>query len=344
MKRLLFLILVSCLPFLIHAQEQQYRVGAIGFYNFENLFDMEDHPDKKDEEFTPDGDKNYTKEVYEEKMDHLARVVSELGTDLSPDGVSILGVAEIENRKVLEDFVKHPRIADRNYSIIHYESPDFRGIDVAMLYQAKYFMPTSSKALPVLIYNDDGSRRVTRDILLVSGLFDGEEFHIMVNHWPSRSGGQAASQPYRNAAAAVCKRVVDSLTTINENAKIIIMGDLNDDPTSPSVKDVLNAKKKKTKVRKGDLYNTMYDYYRKGIGTLAWRDSWNLFDQIIISKGLLDRVSGYYYHQPMIHNKKYMVQKTGQFKGYPFRTYAGNTYLGGYSDHFPVYIYLIKPL
>ena len=344
MNRTIILFVFVLVSYFAQAQDQQYRVSAIGFYNFENLFDLEDHPEKRDEEFTPEGSKNYTKEVYEEKLDHLARVVSELGTDLSPDGVSLLGVAEIENRKVLEDFVKHPRLADRKYRIVHYESPDFRGIDVGLIYQPKYFQPTSSQALPVIMYNDDGKRRYTRDILLVTGQFDGEEIHVLVNHWPSRSGGQAASQPYRNAAAAVAKSVVDSLNELNSNAKILIMGDLNDDPTSPSVAKVLDAKKKKTKVRKGGLFNPMYDYYRKGIGTLAWRDSWNLFDQILVSKGWLNKNDGYFYHQTQIHNKNYLVQKTGHFRGYPFRSYSGNTYLGGYSDHFPVYIYVIKPI
>ena len=341
------IFLFCCFLFAIsvaQAQDKQYKVAAIGFYNLENLFDLEDDPKIRDEEFTPAGGKGYTEEVYAEKLDHLSRVVSELGTDLSPDGVALLGVAEIENRKVLEDFVQHPRLKERNYQIIHYDSPDRRGIDVGLIYQGKYFQPTNSKALPVLIYNGDGSRRYTRDVLLVSGLLDGDEIHVMVNHWPSRSGGQAASQPYRNAAAEVCKLAKDSLMNSNPKAKVIIMGDLNDDPTSPSVSSVLIAKKKKSKVKKKGLYNPMYDFYRKGIGTLAWRDSWNLFDQIIVSKGLLDKVDGYYYYQTKIHNKKYLLQKTGQFKGYPFRTYAGDTYLGGYSDHFPVYIYLIKEL
>ena len=327
------------------AQEKQYKVAGIGFYNFENLFDTLDTPKVRDTEFTPGGSRLWNTRIYQEKLDHLARVVSELGTELSPDGVAILGVAEIENRSVLEDFVAQPKIKNRNYQIVHYDSPDHRGIDVALIYQPKYFQVTGSKAIPLLIYEDNGERKFTRDILLVSGLFDGDTLHVLVNHWPSRSGGESVSQAYRNAGALVCKNVSDSLLQLNPNAKIVIMGDLNDDPTSPSVKKILNAQRKKEKVKKGGRYNPMYDLYKKGIGTLAWRDSWNLFDQIILSYGLVKpKGEGYQYFRTTVYNKKYLVQKTGQFQGYPFRSFSRNTYIGGFSDHFPVYIFLLKEI
>lgn len=342
---LIFLTLFFFGNTLAFAQQKQYKVGCIGFYNFENLFDTLDTPDVRDTEFTPDGSRLWNTRIYQKKLDQLTRVVSELGTELTPDGVALLGVAEIENRSVLEDFVAHPTIKNRNYQIVHYDSPDHRGIDVALLYQPKYFKLTDSKAIPLLIYEDDGDRRFTRDILYVSGVFDGEPLHVLVNHWPSRSGGESASQPYRNAGAMVCKNVTDSLLQINPKAKIIIMGDLNDDPTSPSVKKILNAQRKKEKVKKGGMFNPMYDLYKKGIGTLAWRDSWNLFDQIILSQGLVNsKKEGYQYFRTTVYNKKYLVQKTGQFQGYPFRTFGGNTYLGGFSDHFPVYVFLVKEL
>lgn len=346
MKKLLLIpALLLIAQFCLSGQGQQYKVGCIGFYNLENLFDTLDTPGVRDTEFTPTGANRYDTRVYLEKLDNLARVVSELGTDLTPDGVAVLGVAEIENRKVLEDFVFHPRIKDRNYEIVHYDSPDERGIDVALLYQPRYFQVTGSRAIPLLIYEGNGERNFTRDVLYVSGLFDGEPLHILVNHWPSRSGGEAATQPYRNAAAMLCKNVCDSLTQIDPNARIILMGDLNDDPTSPSVRKVLQANHKKKEVQPGGLFNPMYDFYKKGVGTLAYRDTWNLFDQIILSYGLINpQAGGYRFYQAHIHNKPYMVQKMGHFQGYPFRTYGGNTYLGGYSDHFPVYVYLIKAI
>lgn len=344
MQKTFILIAVLVLSSITVQAQQQYKIGAIGFYNFENLFDTLDAPDIRDEEFTPSGDKLWNSKKYQEKMGNLAKVVSELGSDLTPDGVAVLGVSEVENRSVLEDFVKHPLIEDRNYQIIHEDSPDFRGIDVALLYNPKYFKPLGHKAIPLLIYNSSGKRKTSRDILYVAGEFDGEPIHLLVNHWPSRGGGEAATQPYRNAGALICKQVCDSLMQVDPKAKVIIMGDLNDDPISPSVKEVLNAQSKKKKVRQGGLYNPMYELFRKGAGTLAYRDAWSLFDQMLISKGLLEDEEGYRFYKVVVHNPPYLLQKSGRFQGYPFRTFGGDTYLGGYSDHFPVYSFLVKPI
>ncbi|HMO38278.1 MAG TPA: endonuclease/exonuclease/phosphatase family protein [Saprospiraceae bacterium] len=345
MRNLLLLFAILVLPALVFSQEakKQYKVGCIGFYNVENLFDTLDTPGVNDADFTPQGSYRYGTAIYVEKQEHLARVISEMGTDLTPDGVAVLGVAEVENRAVLEDLVAQERIKNRNYQIVHYDSPDFRGIDVALLYQPKYFRVTHSRPIPVPIKGDDGTDRYTRDILFVSGIFDGEPMHFLVNHWPSRRGGEAATQPLRNFAASLCKNIADSLIQENPNAKIFIMGDLNDDPSSPSVRQVLNAKQKKEQVKPGGMFNPMYDLYKKGIGTLAWQDAWSLFDQIIISYGPInEQAGGYRFHQAHVHNKPYLFQPSGHFKGYPFRTFAGSTYLGGYSDHFPVYLYLLK--
>ncbi len=327
----------------LFSQKQQYKVACVGFYNFENLFDTVDSPDTNDSEFLPDGKRNWTTDIYKDKLKNLDRVVSELGTELTPDGVAILGVAEIENRNVLEDFVKQEKVASRNYQIVHYDSPDERGIDVALIYQPKYFTVTSSRAIPLLIYGSDGERNLTRDILLVSGLLDGEPLHMMVNHWPSRRGGEAATAPYRNAAALVCKNIKDSLLTIDPSAKVIVMGDLNDDPNSPSVKKVMDAKAKKDDVKPGGFFNPMFAYFKEGLGTMAYQDAWSLFDQIIISEGLVnEKQAGYRFHKAQVHSKPYLIQKTGQYKGYPFRTFDFDNYIGGYSDHFPVYLYLVK--
>ncbi len=327
------------------AQEKQYKVGCIGFYNLENLFDTVNDTLINDEEFLPEGGKQWTEERYNQKLGQLSKVVSELGTELSPDGVAILGVAEIENRKVLEDFVQTDALKKRNYQIVHYDSPDKRGIDVALLYQPKYFKVTSSKAIPLEIYDKDGERKFTRDILLVSGIYDEEPLHIMVNHWSSRRGGEKATSKYRNFGADICKAVTDSLMAINPDAKVMIMGDLNDDPTSPSVKKHLQAQRDKRSVKKGGFFNPWENYFRKGIGTLAYRDAWSLFDQIIITKALVDpKVGGYQFYKANIHNEPYLVQKTGQYKGYPLRTFVGNDFRGGYSDHFAVYVFLIKEL
>ncbi len=340
MKKIIALALL--LTFAAKATKaQEFETAIVGFYNLENLFDTLDSPDTWDTEFTPSGKRRYGTFIYRDKLQHLAKVIAEIGADLTPDGPAILGVAEVENRSVLEDLVKEPAIAGRDYQIIHFESPDFRGIDVGLLYQAKYFKPLAGRAIPLKIYNDDGSLRVTRDILFVSGDFMGEPLHILVNHWPSRRGGQSATQAYRNAGAAVCKHIADSLMQADPNAQIIIMGDLNDDPASPSVKKVLNAKKKAAQVKDGDLFNTLYGHYKKGFGTLAWRDSWNLFDQLIISSGLMKK-DGFFFYKARVFKKDYLIQKTGNYKGYPKRTFAGDEYIGGYSDHLPVYLILLR--
>ncbi|MDH5413303.1 MAG: endonuclease/exonuclease/phosphatase family protein, partial [Flavobacteriaceae bacterium] len=244
----------------------------------------------------------------------------------------------------LEDLIASERLKDKHYGIIHYNSPDERGIDVALLYQKRYFKPISHNKHPLLIYRDNGKRDYTRDQLLVSGLLDGELIHLIVNHWPSRSGGEARSRPFRMAAAKVNKGIIDSLQNIDPKAKIITMGDLNDDPTSPSVKEILNAQGKKSNVKEDvGLYNPMAEMHRRGLNTLAYRDGLNLFDQIIFSHPFLEKeYSSYRFFKAGIYNKRYLTNNKGQYKGYPFRSYNYNTYQGGYSDHFPVYIYLIK--
>ncbi len=334
-----FFALLLLVTFRVKAQE--FETAVIGFYNLENLFDTLDSPDTWDTEFTPSGKRRYDTYIYQDKLQHLARVISEMGTEASPDGPALLGVAEVENRAVLEDLVDQEAIAARHYQIVHFESPDFRGIDVALLYQPKYFKVQHARAVPLKIYNEDGSLRVTRDILFVSGDFMGEPLHVLVNHWPSRRGGQHATQKYRNAGAAVCKTIVDSLLQQDPHAQIIIMGDLNDDPNSPSVKKVLKAKRKIAQVKEGELFNALYAPFSKGFGTLAWRDSWNLFDQLIISEGLL-RKEGFFFYKAKVFRKDYLLQKTGTYKGYPKRTFSGDEYIAGYSDHLPVYLVLLR--
>lgn len=337
----LILLLFLGLPFISFAQKD-YKVACVGFYNFENLFDTEDDPDIRDEEFTPEGEKAWDQSKYEEKLDNLAKVVAQVGADLTPDGLALLGVAEIENRKVLEDFAQRAAVKSRNYQVVHFDSPDKRGIDVALLYQAKYFEVTESKA-HTLDLKRDGKRVYTRDVLQVSGIFDGELVHVLVNHWPSRRGGEEASAPLRNAAAQLCKDIIAGIKKEDPKAKVIIMGDLNDDPVSPSVKKILAAKKNKNKVKKNGYFNPMYQYYKKGLGTLAYRDAWSLFDQIILSKPLLnERQEGYFFYKAGIFRKPWLLQTSGQYKGYPKRAFVGSEWKDGYSDHLPVYVYLLK--
>lgn len=343
-KIYLAVLVFGILCFQSNAQEKKkYQVGVIGFYNLENLFDTINQPDVNDEEFTPDGANRYTPKVYLDKLDKLSEVMSQIAIEDSPDGFSILGCAEIENKTVLEDLCRHPKLKSRNYKIVHYNSPDERGIDVAILYNPKYFTPKFSESLFVDLRNDDGTQRYTRDILYCSGDYLGETIHIMVGHWPSRRGGEEASAPGRAKAAGVCKHKADSIRAVNQDAKIIVMGDLNDDPTSPSVEKVLNATGEIKELGKDKMYNPWTAYYKDGIGTLAYNDAWNLFDQIIISPAWLNKKqSGFFYKEAVIFKREFMLQKDGRFKGYPLRTYDFNRYMGGYSDHFPTYLVMLK--
>ncbi len=327
------------------AAQDKFKIASIGFYNVENLFDTKDHPETNDSDFTPSGLNQWTSERYRSKLGKLSEVIGKMGMEYSPDGIAILGVAEVENRAVLEDLVKHPGLKPRNYQIVHFDSPDPRGIDVALLYQPKYFEVTHAHTIPLGAYSEEGEVRGTRDILYVSGRFDGEPIHLLVNHWPSRRGGEKATQPLRNAAAMLCKEVIDSLQKLDPKAKILVMGDLNDDPVSPSVKEVLKGRREIAEVSAGDMFNPMYQFFKKGIGTLAYRDAWSLFDQIVITEGFArPQEKGYYYYQARIFNPPFMSQSSGPFKGYPLRTFAGNEFLDGYSDHFPVYIYIVKKI
>ncbi len=341
-KILLFSLIELLIIASVYAQKKkQYHVACIAFYNLENLFDTIDNKGVRDTEFTPQGKDHWTSSRYENKLNNLSEVISRIGTELTSDGPAVIGVSEVENRQVLEDLVKTPKLKPLNYHIVHYDSPDRRGIDVALLYQPKYFKVISSRPIPLKIKQMPYFR--TRDQLLVSGILDKDSIYFIVNHWPSRRGGEKRSRPLRNAAADRVRLTVDSLLKINKDAKIIVMGDLNDDPVNQSVKLHLRAKGSINKLSKGDLFDPMTKLYKNGIGSLAWRDSWNLFDQIILTQSLLgNNKSSYKYFTAKVFNKRFITKNSGPYKGYPLRTYVGSIYQGGYSDHYPVYIFLIK--
>lgn len=343
--KMLFLTLAVTILMLSHAFSQQktYKIRTIAFYNVENLFDTINDPLKFDDDRTPEGKDKWTSTLYKDKVQKIAKVLSEIGSDKTSTSPDIIGLCEIENEQVLIDVINDPSLQGQNYSVIHFDSPDARGIDVGLLYKKDVFVPMSFRNNTLTIHNEDGKREYTRDQLLASGFFDGEEMHFLVNHWPSRRGGEARSRPKREAAARLNKKIIDSLLNINPEAKIISMGDLNDDPTNSSLKKVLKTVKEIDSVTYQDIYNPMEKMAKKGMGSLAYRDNWNLFDQIFFTGALLkDEKSTYRFWKAGIFNKKYLIVDRGRYRGYPFRSYAGGTYAGGYSDHFPVYIYLIK--
>ena len=329
---------------LIAQQKKDYEISTIAFYNVENLFDTEDNPETFDDDRSANGKDVWDEKKYLQKIEHISSVLSEIGADITNEAPTIIGVCEIENLKVLEDLVTHPNLEKFNYQIVHYDSPDERGIDVALLYQLQKFTPQNTQKRKLIIYEkDDPSRRdYTRDQLVVSGLMNNEEIHFIVNHWPSRGGGEAKSAYKREKAAYLNKRIIDSILKIKPQAKIISMGDFNDDPSNKSFKKVLGTISEKVS-DSITLYNPMEKMLKNGKGSLAYRDSWNLFDQFFMTSTLVNQArNGYQFYQAGIFNKPYLITQSGQFRGYPFRTYGYAGYEGGYSDHFPVYMYLIR--
>jgi exonuclease III len=318
------------------AQEKKYLATTIAFYNVENLFDTIDDPNTNDAEFLPGGANRWTPQRYEEKLANMAKVIAGIGDELVKGGPAIIGLSEIENRGVLEDLINTPPLKNLGYAIVHYDSPDKRGVDVGLIYKPSVFKVINSTSNT--LYMPGRTNFYSRDQLVVTGELNGDLISVIVNHWPSRRSGPE----YREEAAKLSRHLSDSLMKEHKNAKIFIMGDLNDDPTDRSVAKVLGAKGKVKEVKKDDLFNPFWQLHREGIGSLAYRDAWNLFDQIIISEPLLNPKKGWKFHKAKVYNEKFLIQKDGPYAGYPFRTFAGGAYLGGYSDHFPVYIFLIK--
>ena len=334
MKKVILLFLL-CITFSgLSAQGKKVALYKVGFYNLENLFDTINNNGKYDLEYTPKGDKQWTGQRYALKLKNMARVVKDLDVD-------ILGISEIENRSVVEDLINTEAVKDKGYKIVHYDSPNERGVDVGLIYDPKKFRVLFSQSRRLFI--PEKPEFLTRDQLVVTGLMGGEKVSVIVNHWPSRLGGESQSSPFREAAAALTKSIADSCLKDDPTTKVIIMGDLNDDPSNKSCKDVLGAKKKAKDVKQGGYFNTMWMHFDRGIGTLAYKGQWNLFDQIIISENLLKGDNGSLkFSKSEVFNKSYLVNQEGTYKGYPHRTFAGGVFLNGYSDHFPTLIYLTK--
>jgi Endonuclease/Exonuclease/phosphatase family len=376
--------------------------AIVGFYNLENLFDTVRNPLIEDIEFTPGAAKQYNTAIYTKKINNMAKVISQIGIDVNPDGLAILGVAEIENDTVLTDLILSDSLAGRGYQYVHFNSPDGRGIDVALLYSPKYFTVLSKSPHTVTL----PTKWPTRDILYVKGLLNGEVIHILVNHWPSRSGGgnpydinnkenayrsanrgrntsimnssndrgglgpnnnqrymadassgstlamesnvsdgEEATRELRIAAGKACRGIFDSIQASEPNAKIFIMGDLNDDPSSAGVVKGLGAKGEVSKVEANDIYNPYAEIHKKGFGTLAYNGKWNLFDQIMLSTPLLNQVQdGWFLFRPQIFYRDFLINQTGTYKGTPHRTWAGDKFIDGFSDHLPVYTILLKEI
>lgn len=318
---------------------KKMQAAGIAFYNLENLFDtIPNNPENRDLEFTPDGKNQWDGRKYWSKIHNMAQAISHFTTRTTPNGPAIIGVSEIENRSVLEDLVADPQISKWNLQIVHHDSPDARGVDVGLLYNPKYF-----KVENVTNHRLTAIAHRTRDQMCVVGSLMGQRIAVIVNHWPSRLGGQEQSSPNREAAAELCKTIADSLWRTDPDMGVIIMGDLNDDPQDKSCAKVLSAKRDIKDADDHGFYNPWWEMLDKGIGTLAYKSQWNLFDQIIVSGNIANGAdTKWHYYKAMVHNFDFLKDTQGSRQGYPLRTFSAGSFLNGYSDHFPTEILLVR--
>ena len=327
-----------------NAQERKLAVYAVGFYNLENLFDYEHDEGKNDYEYLPTGKNKWDKKKYTVKLRNMARVLGEMGTDLKGlRGCAAIGVSEVENARCLQDLCNQKPLKARNFQFVHVEGPDRRGVDCGLLYDPAQFTVRNVKLVPYIYKLPQDSNRATRGFLTVSGTMAGEHVTIIVNHLPSRFTGSF----YREEGGSQLRAVKDSLLRDDPNVKILIMGDMNDDPRDRSMSVALGAKRDMAEVEPDGLYNPWWKIHDSGTGTLMYNGAWNLFDQIILSRSLLDvedtkQYKTLTYVKPQIFRRNYLFQQEGKYKGNMKRTHAGGVWLKGYSDHLPTLVYLMK--
>lgn len=307
---------------------------TIAFYNIENLFDIYDDKFTNDNDFLPESDKKWTPKRYENKLRKLGFAMSQIGKEETGKPPVIIGLAEVENNLVLDDLISSQHLDDLHYDYVHFDSLDERGIDVALLYDKRYFEVIMSEIYPLNLYEADGTRDYTRDILYVTGNLEGERVHFLVNHWPSRNDGEVESEPKRMTASEKVVDIISLILTEEPLAKIVVMGDFNDDPTSNSIKNLVMAH---------DLYNTMETINLYKRGSLSHNFKWNVFDQILISTNFFEtHGSTLSFVDANVFDADFLKQFHGPYKDTPFRTYVGKKYKGGYSDHFPTYMIVRK--
>ncbi len=342
-KHMLWLLmLVFCVSL---SAQKKFSMYAVGFYNQENLFDTCHDAGKNDYDFTPTGSYRWNGMKYAHKLKNMSRALADLGTDKLPNvGCAAIGLAEVENDNVLRDLVAQEPLAKRGYKYVHIEGPDKRGIDCALLYNPKLYKVNRTKLFPYVQALAKDSAYKTRGFLTVDGEMAGERLTIIVCHWPSRFSGSF----YREQGGRQVRVLKDSLMKADPKLKVIVMGDMNDDPTDKSMTEALGCKADINKVGKGEMYNPWYNILTKeGVGTLFYNGSWNLFDQIVMSQNLLNQngkkdFSTLKFWTNHIFRRDYLIQKEGKYKGAPLRTTAGGVWLDGFSDHLPVVTYFVK--
>lgn len=327
----------------VNAQSDIYAMVVAGFYNVENLFDTLHDANKSDYEYLPQSAKKYNTSSYHSKIDNLSTALT--SAQFASNSLDLLGLAEVENNNVLIDLKQSlQNKTGKSYEFVHYESSDFRGIDVAFIYNSKIFKVDTSFPITVTLpVGAHGGHDKTRDILAIKGKLAKEEFYFFINHWPSRYGGKTVSNKDRMIAAMTLRRNIDSIFALNSNANIIVMGDFNDNPDDETIQKIVRTAQQKN-MKMDQLYNPFFEPYKKGIGSLAWQDKWALFDQIFVSKNIIDNKQQFYLYKSGILNNPELLETQGKYKGYPKRSYNYDTFVNGFSDHLPVFIQLIKKL
>ena len=331
-------------------QERRYQMYGVMFYNLENLFDTINNNGVYDKEFSPEGARQWNGTKYWQKQHNMAYTIGQMEVNGSPAvGPVIIGVSEIENITVLQDLVRQPEIKDRRYQIVHHDSPDRRGVDVGLLYNPRFFKVLNVTNQRINKYLPDYPEFRSRDQLCVTGMLAGEKVSVIVNHWPSRLGGEEQSSYLREAAGRMARETMDSLLRDDPNQGIIFMGDLNDDPQNKSCSEAVGAKKeiKDCLAEPGSCFNPWWNILNRGIGTLGYKGNWNLFDQIIFTDYFLKNFESkekptLTFLRAEVLNRKFLRSNEGDRQGYPLRTFSGGVFLNGYSDHFPTMIYLVK--
>ena len=345
MKHFFFAVIGVLLAFLPASAQKKYSVYGVGFYNQENLFDTCHDEGKRDYDFLPTGSYKWNAMKYNHKLNNMSRALADMGTDVLPNiGCAIIGLAEVENSKALDDLIAQPTLSARNYQYVHIEGPDRRGIDCALLYNPSLFSVKNTRLVPYVQKLKKDSAFYTRGFLTVSGTLADENVAVIVCHLPSRF----SESFYRELGAEQVKAIKDSLLNDDPNCKVFVMGDMNDDPIDKSMAGILKGKANIKDVNEGDMYNPWYNILvKEGVGTLLYQGSWNLFDQILVTPNLLNKddkkdFSSLKLWKNQIFKRDYLFQTEGKYKGSPKRTTAGGVWLDGYSDHLPVVIYLVK--
>lgn len=345
MKHFFFAVIGVLLTFLPASAQKKYSVYGVGFYNQENLFDTCHDEGKRDYDFLPTGSYKWNAMKYNHKLNNMSRALADMGTDVLPNiGCAIIGLAEVENSKALDDLIAQPALSARNYQYVHIEGPDRRGIDCALLYNPSLFSVKNTRLVPYVQKLKKDSAFYTRGFLTVSGTLADENVAVIVCHLPSRF----SESFYRELGAEQVKAIKDSLLSDDPNCKVFVMGDMNDDPIDKSMAGILKGKANIKDVNEGDMYNPWYNILvKEGVGTLLYQGSWNLFDQILVTPNLLNKddkkdFSSLKFWKNQIFKRDYLFQTEGKYKGSPKRTTAGGVWLDGYSDHLPVVVYLVK--